>query len=213
MGSDETNERRGKRPPKPLDETKLRDLALSYAARYATTAAKLESYLIRKIRERGFEEDAEGARDTPALVEAIVERLVELRYVDDEVYAKTRAGGMLRRGYGGRRVDEALRHAGVDQATREDVAPDVSSARDAAATMANKRRFGPFDRDRDKDNGSAESTGLDPAKRQKQIAAMLRAGHNFDIARFIIDARSTSEVEEWLSEANAEAASLREHNE
>ena len=97
MVSDETNSRRAKRVKKPLNRANLRDLALSYAARYATTAAKLENYLIRKIRERGLEETDEPV-DIPAVVGGIVDRLVELKYVDDEAYAKARPGSLLRRG-------------------------------------------------------------------------------------------------------------------
>ena len=200
MVSKETNERRKKRKPKPLDEARLRDLALSYAARYATTSAKLEAYLSRKIRERGIEEDADGATDVPALVGSIVERMVELRYVDDEAYAKARSGSLLRRGYGSRRVNEALRHAGVDEHTRENVAPGVAAARDAAMTMARKRRFGPYG-DQRSDDSVEEPYRLDPAIRQKQIAAMLRAGHSFDAARIVIDAASIDEIEEWLMAA------------
>ena len=210
MVSGETNSKREKRVKKPLNVANLRDLALSYAARYATTAAKLENYLIRKIRERGLEGTDEPV-DIPAVVGGIVDRLVELKYVDDEAYAKARSGSLLRRGYGKRRVNEALRHAGVDEHTREEVAPNTAKAREAAITLARKRRFGPFGQDNTQQDDSEEETQpLDPAKRQKQIAAMLRAGHGFDTVRAIIDAGSIADVEEWLTEAVAEAASLTE---
>ncbi|MEP2736622.1 MAG: regulatory protein RecX [Erythrobacter sp.] len=191
----------------------MRDLALSYAARYATTAAKLENYLIRKIRERGLEETDEPV-DIPAQIGTIVDRLVELKYVDDEAYAKARSGSLLRRGYGKRRVNEALRHAGVDEHTREEVAPNIAKAREAAIILARKRRFGPYGQEQHQDDDE-ERARLDPAKRQKQIAAMLRAGHGFDTARAIIDAGSTAEVEEWLIEAldEAEVLAQEEHGE
>ena len=41
--------RRRQKRATPLDETALRDLALSYAARFATTAAKVEAYLERFV--------------------------------------------------------------------------------------------------------------------------------------------------------------------
>ena len=43
------------RAPKPLDAPRLEELALAYVARFATSAAKLETYLRRKLRERGWE--------------------------------------------------------------------------------------------------------------------------------------------------------------
>ncbi len=205
-------------PPKPLTERRLHDLALHYAAKYATTAAKLESYLIRKIRERGMaDRDDDGMQDIPAVVGGIVARLVELKYVDDEAYAKARTGSLLRRGYGKRRVTEDLRYAGVDEHIREETAPGTPAAREAAINLARKRRFGPYGVDAIVDDTDGGETGggeardgeqqprLDPAKRQKQIAAMLRAGHGFDTARLVIDAKNVDTLEAWLREAIDEA--------
>jgi regulatory protein len=39
----------------PLDEGRLNELALRYVGRFATTRAKLRSYLGRKLRERGWD--------------------------------------------------------------------------------------------------------------------------------------------------------------
>lgn len=163
----------------------LRDLALSYVARFATSGAKLEGYLARKLRERGL---AEG-EETPD-IRALVARLVELGYVDDEAYARGRAGGLLRRGYGGRRIEQSLRAAGIDETVRDAVSPDEAGARRAAFILARRRGFGPF--------GDA---GADRARREKQLAAMIRAGHNFDVARFLIEAESEQQAETWLAEA------------
>ena len=74
---------RKRRNLSPLDQTELRDLALSYVARFSTTRAKLVSYLHRKVRERGVKEDA-GELD----IATIADRLVELRYIDDGAYAQ-----------------------------------------------------------------------------------------------------------------------------
>ncbi|MFN3864634.1 MAG: regulatory protein RecX, partial [Erythrobacter sp.] len=133
----------GKRAKPPLDETALRDLALSYAARFASTGARLEAYLARKLRERGVAHDADG-RAAPIDVPALVARLVELGYVDDAAYARMRARDLGARGYGARRVEQALRAAGVGEGIRAQTAPDEAARRRAAVMMARKRRFGPF---------------------------------------------------------------------
>ncbi|MCX9148391.1 RecX family transcriptional regulator, partial [Erythrobacter sp. WG] len=114
--------RGGKRAKPPLTEANLRDLALHYAARFASTGARLEAYLARKIRERGLAEDADGRMIAPDLP-ALVARLVELGYVDDDAYARMRARDLGGRGYGARRVEETLRHAGVGEALRREHAP------------------------------------------------------------------------------------------
>lgn len=181
---------RKRRNSSPLDQTALRDLALSYVARFSTTQAKLADYLRRKIRERGVAEDA-GELD----VQAVVERLVELKYVDDAAFAQARSASLLRKGYGGRRVEQALRAAGIAESTRGDFAPDDVNARRSALLLVRKRGFGPFGRD----FGTDER--LDLAKREKQIAAMVRAGHDFGTAKALIDAASVEDAEQWVQEA------------
>lgn len=179
-----------RKAPKPLSAVQLEELALSYAARYATSAMKLRRYLERKLRERGWDEKA---GDTPPDVDAIVQRFVDKRYVDDAAYARMRAGDLLRRGYGANRVNQALGQAGIADAVRETVAPDEAERRRAAMHLARKRKFGPF---------ALQSP--DREKREKAIAAMLRAGHTFDHARAVIDAESELQVSAWLAEAEDE---------
>lgn len=177
-------------PPRPLDAERLQELALAYVARFSTTAAKLEAYLSRKLRERGWnDEDGELSDSRPDLGE-ISARFVELGYIDDEAYARSRSGGLLRRGYGPRRVSQDLYAAGIDEQIRSDLAPGEAAVRSAALALARKRRFGPF---------AAEEP--DRSRKQKQIAAMLRAGHGFDTVRAIMDAGSAEAVEEWVAEA------------
>ena len=176
-----------RRPPKPLDAARLDELALGYVARFATSAAKLERYLRRKLRERGW--DGEREPDLPA----VIRRYVELGYVDDEAFARARSGSLLRRGYGTRRIGEALREAGIGEAIREEVRPGEGAERRAALAMARKRGFGPFGRE-----------SLDRERRQKQIAAMLRAGHPLDSAREMVDAPSEETAEQWAAECDDE---------
>lgn len=179
----------------PLTETKLRDLALHYAARFASTGARLEGYLIRKIRERGLAEDADG-RTIEIDVPALVARLVELGYVDDDAYARMRARDLGSRGYGARRVEETLRHAGVGESLRRQHAPGEAAGRKAAALMAQKKRLGPY---------GAPAEGGDPLAcrkaHEKAVAAMLRAGHQYDHVKVILAAARIEDVEEWVGEA------------
>jgi regulatory protein len=181
-GSD--SKRRPKRPPKPLDRDSLPEIALRYAGRYATTRAKLHAYLDRKLRERGW-----AGEDMPD-VGALVTRMAELRYVDDAAFATMKAAAIGRRGYGARRVSEALKLAGVEEADREAPEQEARANRwEAARRLAQRKRIGPY--------------ALDPAdrpQREKQIAAFLRAGHDLAMARLWVNA-SPGELpdggEEW----------------
>lgn len=173
-----------KPPPRPLDAARLRDLALAYVARFATSGGRLEAYLGRKLRERGW--DGAGEPEIPALVA----HFAELGYIDDAAYARARSGELLRRGYGPRQVSQALGQAGIGEELRVAVRASDHEARAAALHFARKRRFGPF-----------AAGPADRAIREKQLAAMIRAGHGFAVARAVLDAADEDEAEAWVSEA------------
>jgi regulatory protein len=164
---------RGRRVRPPLDAAGLEQAALFYAGRYATTRAKLASYLARKVRERGWAE-----AQTPP-IEALVERMAALGYVDDRAWANARAGTLTRRGYGLRRVGQALRAAGIGEEDGVEAREAAEEeAWNAALRFAKRRKIGPF--------SAAEA---DRPARDKALAAMLRAGHPPGLARRIVAAR------------------------
>lgn len=183
MAGDEQATKRVGGKARPLDAVRLEELALAYVARFATSAAKLERYLARKIRERGWDGDGEPE------IASLVERFVVLGYVDDTAFARARTEGLLRRGYGPRRIGHALAEAGIGEEERDRARPGEAAARRAALTLARKRGFGPFGRE-----------SPDRARREKQLAAMLRAGHALDTAREIVDAASEEAAELWAAE-------------
>lgn len=156
---------------KPLNSAELRQLALAYVGRYATSRAKLAGYLRRKLAERGWDEE-----DAPP-IEEVVEAMAAQRFVDDRAYADMKAGGLARRGYGVRRVRQALDAAGIEGSDAEEALRMVEEDKEAVAlAYAKRRRLGPF---------SSDPANL--AKREKALAAMLRAGHEYLTARRILD--------------------------
>ncbi len=179
-------QRRERRVPKPLDAVRMEEMALAYVARFATSAGKLADYLKRKLRERGWE-----GEDGPDIA-GLVGRFVEIGYVDDATFARAKGQGLLRRGYGARRIDQALGAAGIAEPLREEARGNESERRRAALVMARKRRFGPFGKD----------GPVDRALREKQVAAMLRAGHPLDHVREVVNALSEQALEEWVDETS-----------
>jgi regulatory protein len=160
-----------RKPRPPLNAAKLDELALFYVGRFATTRAKLMTYLRRKLHERGWDGDGE-----PPL-EELAERLARLGYIDDKAYAVAKARSLTDKGYGGRRVSQALNQAGVgeeDRAEARDLA--AADAFQAALRFARRRGLGPY-----------ASARPDPRARERALAAMIRAGHDFRLARALIE--------------------------
>lgn len=161
---------RKRRPPPPLDRRSLDDLALRYVERFATTRARLAAYLARKIRERGWIGPTAAPKD-------VADRLADLGYIDDRLFAETRARSMARRGLGARRVELAFRIDGIAEEDAAAVAGDVSArAVESALEWARRKRIGPF-------SGGA----ADRSQRERQLAQMIRGGHAFTLARRIVD--------------------------
>ena len=177
--------RNGRKARPPLNGESLRELALAYVGRFATTRAKLSSYLARKIRERGWSD--ERAAD----LDSVVGRLADLGYVDDSAFAMSKSRSLSARGYGARRLRESLRAAGVAEEDSQD-ARELAEAEavEAALRFARRRRLGPFGSD-----------VADRATRERAIAAMVRAGHSFGLSRAILELEPGSEVDvETLAE-------------
>jgi len=155
----------------PLDAAKLDELALSYVGRFATSRAKLLIYLKRKLRERGWGDEGEPP------VDELADRLVQLGYVDDRAYALSKARSLTGRGYGERRVRQALSLAGIAEEEAGDARQLAEAeAVDSALRFARRRSFGPYAAERP-----------DPRRREREMAAMIRAGHGFGLARAIIN--------------------------
>ena len=151
-----------RRPIPPLDTAALERLALRYVERFATTRGRLASYLKRKIRERGWDEGT-----SPPEPEALAEKLARLGYVDDRAFAEARALAMGRRGLGARRVTQTLRFDGIGEDDARAVAPVIEADVTASAlAFARRKRIGPYAREL-----------ADPKGRERQVAAMVRAGH------------------------------------
>lgn len=130
---------------------------------------------------------------------ALAQEFEDLGYLSDTGYAQMRANGLASRGYGHRRIEQDLRANGIDDTVRgallrisnagED---DASSGthlepvdrKAAAITFARRKRIGPY----------APSL-TEPEIRRKQLAQMLRAGHDYDIARKLVDAAPNSDPE------------------
>ena len=169
---------RQRRPRPPLSSEKLHELALAYVGRFATTRAKLRTYLSRKVRERGWD-------DGPAPdFEAIAERFAAQGYVDDAAYALSKSRSLTGRGYGVRRVVQSLRTAGVEEQDAEPAREQAKADRvEAALHFAERRRLGPF-----------ASELPDRKGRERALATMIRAGHGFGLARAIIDLRPGTEI-------------------
>ena len=181
-----------RRKPRPATQERLRKAALYYIDRYATSAGNLHEVLMRRVtrsaRLHGTdpEEGREWALD-------IVRELVERGLVDDRRYAETRARSLHRTGASKRRIAMALKTKGVGADDIEYALTELDEAHRntemaAARNYARRRRFGPW---RDAD-ARAE-------RRDRDLAAMARAGFGYMVSQKVIDAPDIDTLERMVA--------------
>ncbi len=179
----------GRRGPRKVTATYLRNSALYYLERYASSTANLRRLLMAKVnrsaRAHGTD-PAEGA----AAVDALLADFVRDRVLDDARYAEGRALALYRRGASTRAIRAGLAAKGV---AAEDIGRALATLRDesddpdltAALTFARRRRLGPY---------RPHAARAD--HRARDLAALGRQGFAYDVARRVIDAEDVASLED-----------------
>lgn len=171
-----------RRPPRRVTPDYLERAALHYLERFASSSENLRRVLMRKI-DRSVQAHGTDREQAAGWVEALVERYQGAGLLNDDAYARMRAESLHRRGASTRAIREKLAAKGVDRDTTDaalgDLRDDVEGDLDLAAAMAlaKRRRLGPF--------RPAEARA---AHREKDMAALGRAGFAYDVARRVVDA-------------------------
>jgi regulatory protein len=134
----------------PPDEASLREAALDYLARYATSEAGLRQVLHRRVdlwarQAAGRDDVGERAAAAKAAVPGIVARLVELGLLNDAAFAESRARGLALSGRSRRAIAARLMAKGIDAGRARGVLPEGDETELVSALiLARKRRIGPF---------------------------------------------------------------------
>lgn len=193
----ESRGKRGPGTPRQITAQRLENMALYYLGRYASSSANLKRVLMRKVERAAAahgSDPAEGAK----LIEDLVARYARSGLIDDRAYAAQKAASLQRRGASRFGIKGKLRQKGlpgelIDAALRgleEQGGPASELA--AACALARRRRLGPY-----------REKGKRAAMRDKDLAALSRAGFGFEVARRVLDAPDIAAVEK-LARGQAE---------
>ncbi|HYX01265.1 MAG TPA: RecX family transcriptional regulator [Reyranella sp.] len=173
-----------KRGARPITATYLQNAATFYLERYPSTAHGLRRVLQRRVAKARLAE-APVIDNVEQAIDAIVNKFVVAGVLDDKAFAQTKARALHRRGTSERLTRQKLKLAGVDGETLEQALAGLDhelvsnrSEREwqAALALARRRRLGPFRPARDRAD-----------HRVRDLAALARAGFDYDLARKVID--------------------------
>ena len=183
---DETRDEAGGRPrearqkqPRKVSPRYLENAALHYLKRYSATVSQLKRVLMRRV-DRSLRAHGGDKAEAVGWVDALVEKVVRNGLINDQAYAETKAHSLRASGRSARVIAQKLKLKGVSTdvvAQKVAQASQELSEEDAARIWARKKRLGPFRKD--------PSTRKD--HRQKDLAALARAGFPFVLARKVID--------------------------
>ncbi|WP_417668574.1 regulatory protein RecX [Roseibium sp.] len=156
-------------------EDRLTRQAVYYLERYSSSVANLRRVLQRKIARAARANDLDESQFSQML-EDVIAKCERAGMVNDTSYAEVKVASQRRRGYSRRQITAKLRTKGVSAQVLEQIfAKDETSDEQAAVRLAQRKRIGPW-----RTRGDRESY------RDKDMAALCRAGFSFDLARRIV---------------------------
>lgn len=161
------------RDPKKITAEALREAALRYLDRQDGSVEQVRRSLRRRVFRYGDDDTRPSALTH---IELVLERLVEMRYLDDARFSLALAESQRRRGASLQKVKQKLLHRGLSESHIETALSILSENKEvseetSAEIYAKKRRL--------KDRYDLS----DPRERQKALASLARQGFSFDVAR------------------------------
>ncbi|TNE38413.1 MAG: regulatory protein RecX [Alphaproteobacteria bacterium] len=183
-------EKKAKRIYKPKEPTSrwLRDAALRYLNRFPATTMKLRQHLLRKAS-AGAEMFEIPKEEILSRIDAEIGKLVEAGILNDKEFAASKARVMARDGKPVARISLKLKEMGFSDDLQDHALAELGEeGRDldlkAAARYVRKRKFGPF-----------KPADTRAEREEKELASLARTGFSFDVARRVLDAETTEEIE------------------
>jgi regulatory protein len=166
----------------------LERAAAAHLARYASSSENLRRILMHRVA-RAARGDEAASEEGRALVEALITRFAGVGLLDDSGYAEAKAARLSRAGAShlkirGWLMRKGLSRAEVDRAIAALEERGEGTELMAACAFLRRRRLGPYRPPDDR-----------PSFRQKDLAALTRAGFAPDLARKLLGAADIAAVE------------------
>ena len=159
--------------------TSLRDLAYSYLEKYSPSKQQLKVYLLKKYLTKI--KGSKSKKEITLIIDEIILKLENNKIINDELYSDSKARMYLRRGYSLNKINQSLRHKGIDsnyikksieKIKKDKIEPDFVSA----LKLCKRRRIGPLRPDSNRELFYKKDMGI-----------LARGGFNFDISKRILN--------------------------
>ena len=92
--------------------TNLKDLAYSYLEKYSPSKQQLKVYLLKKYLTKI--KGTKSKKEVSSIIDEVIKNLEKNKIINDELYSDSKARMFLRRGYSLNKINQSLRHKGID---------------------------------------------------------------------------------------------------
>ena len=189
--------------PKKITQDRLRNIALYYLGRYASSSANLRQVLLRRVQKSAYHHKDTDTNQASIWIDDIVADMMRMGYIDDAGYAQTKAHSLHMRGTSRRAIYQKLLQKGLDKTTIESAlnslqddanqnpesSPELNTDLIAAIRYAKRRRIGVY----------RTKPPSDPEKQNnRDLATLARNGFPPDICQKILGAESADELDGLL---------------
>jgi regulatory protein len=179
QGGQDKRAPRPQKKPRKVSPRYLENAALHYLKRYAATQSQLKRVLMRRV-DRSLKFHGGEKAEALGWVDALLAKLVQGGLLNDEAFAGMKAHSLRASGRSARMIAQKLRMKGVPADLVAKKLADATaelSEEEAARIWARKKRLGPF----------RTNPKLREENRQRDLAALARAGFSFGVAKKVID--------------------------
>ena len=160
-----------------IDE--IRNYAYSYLEKYSPSKQQLKIYLLKKYLTKI--KGSQTKKEVSSIIDEIIKNLEKNKILNDELYSDSKARMFLRRGYSLNKINQSLRHKGIDQKyiklsiekiKDNEIEPDFVSA----LKLCKRRRIGPLRPQANRELFYKKDMGI-----------LARGGFNFDLSKRVLN--------------------------
>ena len=174
----ETEQPKRKRPAKKITPQRLKNIGLYYLKRFESSVENLRSVLQKRVNQYAKENPEFNKQEAYQWVENVLAEFEKLHYLDDERFTEIKVRHYLAVGKPARYIQNKLREKGIANAQIDEMLDDFGyNQQEMALKLAKRKKIGPF-------RPNEEARKLN---RQKDMAALIRAGFDYDDVCQVID--------------------------
>lgn len=175
--SEEDGEKK-KRPLRKITKQRLKNIALYYLQRFESSVDNLRRVLQKRVSDYAYQNKDYDRSEALDWIEEILVEFQGYNYLNDNRFAELRIRDYLAAGKSEKYIRGKMAEKGVAESVVAAVlAEQEFDPYENALLLAKKKRIGPF-----------RSEALRAEFRQKDMAALARAGFDYDVVQRVMEA-------------------------